>query len=379
MKKFFLTFAVSLFVLTACTEKQPKEETTLSGLLKSNFQREIDGKKTDLFVLKNKNNMEVCITNFGGRVVSIVVPDKDGNNQDVVLGFDSVMDYKTYPQDFGATIGRYANRIGNAKFSIGDQTYQLPANNGPHCLHGGPNGFQYAVMDAKQINDQTLELTGFSKDGEEGFPGNLTYKVLFTLTDDNALDIKYEAETDQPTVVNFTNHSYFNLSGNPANTNSDFVLTINADQTTPIDSTFMTTGEIVSVKGTDLDFTSPMAIGARIDNDNEQLKNGKGYDHNWVLNTKGDINKVAATLECPATGIVLDVYTSEPGIQFYAGNFLDGTLTGKKGIVYKHRTAACLETQKFPDTPNKPEWPTAQLNPGEKYTSECIYKFSVKK
>ena len=169
------------------------------------------------------------------------------------------------------------------------------------------------------------------------------------------------------------------MSFNHYNTNSDFILTINADQTTPIDSTFMTTGEIVSVKGTDLDFTSPMAIGARIDNDNEQLKNGKGYDHNWVLNTKGDINQVAATLECPSTGIVLDVYTTEPGIQFYAGNFLDGTLTGKKGIVYKYRTAACLETQKFPDTPNKPQWPTAQLNPGEKYTSECIYKFSVKK
>lgn len=185
MKKFFLTFATLLLVLTACTE-QPKEEPTLSGLLKSNFQREIDGKKTDLYVLKNKNNMEVCITNFGGRIVSIVVPDKNGNNQDVVLGFDSVMDYKKYPQDFGATIGRYANRIGNAKFSIGDQTYQLPANNGPHCLHGGPNGFQYALMDAKQLNDQTLELTGFSKDGEEGFPGNLTYKVTFTLSDDNA-------------------------------------------------------------------------------------------------------------------------------------------------------------------------------------------------
>ena len=185
-----MTFATLLLVLTACTE-QPKEEPTLSGLLKSNFQREIDGKKTDLFVLKNKNNMEVCITNFGGRIVSIVVPDKNGNNQDVVLGFDSIMDYKKYPQDFGATIGRYANRIGNAKFTIGDQTYQLPANNGPHCLHGGPNGFQYALMDAKQLNDQTLELTGFSKDGEEGFPGNLTYKVTFTLSDDNALDINY--------------------------------------------------------------------------------------------------------------------------------------------------------------------------------------------
>ena len=257
--------------------------------------------------------------------------------------------------------------------------YQLPRNNYGHCLHGGPKGYQYQVFDARQLSNQVLELTYLSKDGEEGFPGNLTCKVTFSLTDDDAIDIRYSAETDRTTVVNMTNHSYFNLDGDPSKSNSDYLLTIDADAYTPVDSTFMTTGEIVSVEGTDMDFRTPTAIGARIDNDFEQLKNGKGYDHNWVLNTKGDITRPCATLESPSTGIVLDVYTNEPGIQIYAGNFLDGTLTGKKGIVYGHRASVCLETQKYPDTPNKPEWPSALLKPGEKYDSHCIYRFSVKK
>lgn len=374
-----MTLLASVMLLaSACTGKQASEKTA-SGLEPANFRTEVDGKQTDLFVLKNKNGMEVCITNFGGRIVSVMVPDKDGVMRDVVLGFDSIQDYIKFPSDFGATIGRYANRINQGKITVDGVEYQLPRNNYGHCLHGGPKGYQYQVFDARQLSNQVLELTYLSKDGEEGFPGNLTCKVTFSLTDDDAIDIRYSAETDRTTVVNMTNHSYFNLDGDPSKFNSDYLLTIDADAYTPVDSTFMTTGEIVSVEGTDMDFRTPTAVGARIDNDFEQLKNGKGYDHNWVLNTKGDVTRPCATLESPSTGIVLDVYTNEPGIQIYAGNFLDGTLTGKKGIVYGHRASVCLETQKYPDTPNKPEWPSALLKPGEKYDSHCIYRFSVKK
>ena len=224
-----------------------------------------------------------------------------------------------------------------------------------------------------------MELTYLSKDGEEGFPGNLNCKVTMKLTDNNAINIRYEAETDKPTIVNMTNHSYFNLDGNPSKNNSDYLLTVNADYYTPVDSTFMTIGELAMVDGTPMDFRTPATIGSRINQNFEQLKKGNGIDHNWVLNTKGDITRSCATLESPATGIILDVYTNEPGIQVYCGNFLNGTLTGKKGIVYNFRAAVCLETDKYPDTPNKPEWPSAVLRPGEKYNTECIYKFSVRK
>ena len=342
-----MTLLASVMLLaSACTGKQASEKTA-SGLEPANFRTEVDGKQTDLFVLENKNGMEVCITNFGGRIVSVMVPDKDGVMRDVVLGFDSIQDYIKFPSDFGATIGRYANRINQGKITVDGVEYQLPRNNYGHCLHGGPKGYQYQVFDARQLSSQVLELTYLSKDGEEGFPGNLTCKVTFSLTDDDAIDIRYSAETDRTTVVNMANHSYFNLDGDPSKSNSDYLLTIDADAYTPVDSTFMTTGEIVSVEGTDMDFRTPTAVGA--------------------------------TLESPSTGIVLDVYTNEPGIQIYAGNFLDGTLTGKKGIVYGHRASVCLETQKYPDTPNKPEWPSALLKPGEKYDSHCIYRFSVKK
>lgn len=378
MNKMMTLLASVMLLASACTGKQASEKTA-SGLEPANFRTEVDGKQTDLFVLENKNGMEVCITNFGGRIVSVMVPDKDGVMRDVVLGFDSIQDYIKFPSDFGATIGRYANRINQGKITVDGVEYQLPRNNYGHCLHGGPKGYQYQVFDARQLSNQVLELTYLSKDGEEGFPGNLTCKVTFSLTDDDAIDIRYSAETDRTTVVNMTNHSYFNLDGDPSKPNSDYLLTIDADAYTPVDSTFMTTGEIVSVEGTDMDFRTPTAVGARIDNDFEQLKNGKGYDHNWVLNTKGDVTRPCATLESPSTGIVLDVYTNEPGIQIYAGNFLDGTLTGKKGVVYGHRASVCLETQKYPDTPNKPEWPSALLKPGEKYDSHCIYRFSVKK
>ena len=373
MKRFSM-WALSALLLASCATG---EKPTASGLLKSNFQTEVDGKKTDLFVLRNANNMEVCITNFGGRIVSVMVPDREGVMRDVVLGFDSIRDYITIPSDFGASIGRYANRINQGRFTLDGVEYVLPRNNYGHCLHGGPNGFQYQVYDARQTGPQELELTYLSKDGEEGFPGNITCKVLMTLTDDNAIDIRYEAETDQPTIVNMTNHSHFNLDGD-AGSNSDHLLTIDADYYTPVDSTFMTTGEIAPVEGTPMDFRTATPVGARIDDfDFVQLKNGNGYDHNWVLNTQRDITHKCVTLESPKTGIVLDVYTNEPGIQVYAGNFLDGTITGKKGIVYNQRASVCLETQKYPDTPNKPDWPSAVLRPGEKYNSHCVFKFSI--
>ena len=374
MKK-LCVWAVAALLMAACTPKA--EKATDSGLLQSKFQTEVDGKKTDLFTLRNKNNMEVCITNFGGRIVSVMVPDKDGQMRDVVLGFDSIQDYISKPSDFGATIGRYANRINQGQFTLDGVEYQLPRNNYGHCLHGGPQGFQYRVFDAELLNPQELQLTYRAEDGEEGFPGNITCKVLMKLTDDNAIDIQYEAETDKPTIVNMTNHSYFNLDGD-AGSNAEHLLTIDADYYTPVDSTFMTTGEIVPVEDTPMDFRTPMPVGERInDFDFVQLKNGNGYDHNWVLNAKGDINRRAASLKSQKTGIVLDVYTNEPGVQVYAGNFLDGSLTGKKGITYNQRASVCLETQKYPDTPNKPEWPSAVLRPGETYNSHCIFKFSV--
>ena len=335
-------WAVSALFVAACTPKA--EQPTDSGLLRTNFQTEVGGKKTDLYTLRNKNNMEVCVTNFGGRIVSVMVPDKDGKMQDVVLGFDSIQDYISKPSDFGASIGRYANRINQGRFTLDSIEYQLPQNNYGHCLHGGPNGFQYRVFDAVQLNPQEVELTYVAADGEEGFPGNITCKVLMKLTDDNAIDIRYEAETDKPTIVNMTNHSYFNLDGDAAS-NADHLLMVDADYYTPVDSTFMTTGEIVPVEGTPMDFRTPTPVGARIND----------YD------------------------FVLDVYTNEPGVQVYAGNFLDGSLTGKKGITYNQRASVCLETQKYPDTPNKPEWPSAVLRPGEKYMSQCIFKFSVDK
>lgn len=364
-----------LLLCTAC--QQTESPVTLSGLSPKNFEAEVQGKKTGLYVLKNKNNMEVCITNYGGRIVSVMVPDRDGVMRDVVLGFDSIQDYIKYPTDFGATIGRYANRIANGRFKLDDVAYQLPLNNFGHCLHGGPNGFQYRVFDAQQKSDNEIQLKYISQDGEEGFPGKLACTVTMTLSDDNAIDIKYEASTDKPTIVNMTNHSYFNLDGDPTSDNGKYLLQVNGDYFTPVDSTFMTTGEILSVKGTPFDFRNPTALGERFTIDDEQLKNGKGIDHNWVLNTKGNINVSCARLKSEKTGITMDVYTTEPGIQVYTGNFLDGTLVGKKGIVYNHRASVCLETQKYPDTPNKADWPSAVLRPGEVYRSQCIYKFSI--
>lgn len=375
MKKYLvLASLLVLFIMMSCT----KANMTKSGLKKSDFRTEIDGKKNELYVLTNKNGMEVCMTNFGARIVSIYAPDKDGKFADVVLGFDSIGGYQNNKSDFGAFIGRYGNRINQGKFTIDGVAYQLQTNNFGHCLHGGPKGFQYCMFDIRQINDQSLEATYVSADGEMGFPGKLVAKALYTLTDDNSIDIRYEATTDKPTIINLTNHSYFNLSGNPEKTILDHVMAIDADGYTPIDTTFMTTGEIASVSFTPMDFRKPEKIGSRINQyDFIQLKNGNGYDHNWVLNTDGNDSVPACFVFDPESGRTLEVYTDEPGVQVYTGNFLDGSVRGKKGIAYKQRTALCLETQHYPDSPNKANWPSVVLRPGETYTSHCVYKFGV--
>ena len=370
----FAVAALSLPLLfTAC---QPS--TTKSGLKAADFQVEIDGKQNDLYVLTNKNGMEVCMTNYGARIVSIMVPDKDGVYADVVLGFDSIGGYLNNKTDFGAFIGRYGNRINQGRFTLDGVDYQLETNNFGHSLHGGPKGFQYRMFDVKQIDKQTLEVSYVSADGEMGFPGTLTSKAVYTLTDDNAIDIKYEATTDKPTIINLTNHSYFNLTGNPENDVMGHVLAIAADYYTPVDPTFMTTGEIAPVCGTPMDFRKPTLIGARIDQYSfDQLKNGNGYDHNWVFCPERADSLPVCFVFDTLSGRTMEVYTNEPGVQVYSGNFLDGTVTGKKGIVYKQRVGLCLETQHYPDSPNKADWPSVVLRPGETYKSHCVYKFGV--
>lgn len=337
-------------------------------------------KEVKIYSLQNSGGMKADITNYGGRIVRLFVPCQGGNTCDVVLGFDNVEDYfrENHQTDFGAAIGRYANRLGQGRITIDGKTIQLPQNNGPHCLHGGPTSWQYQIFDVESVTDSSIVLTLSSPDGDNNFPGNVLAKVTYTLTDDNTLDIQYEATTDKTTVVNMTNHSYFNLNGNANSTILNHLLTINADRYTPIDSTFIPTGMLESVANTPMDFRTAKAVGQDLNNDFEQLKNGKGYDHNWVLNTQGDISQSCARLESPVTGIVMEVFTTEPGMQVYTGNFLDGSITGKKGIVYNQRSAICLETQKYPDSPNN-HWAesNAYLKPGETYRSETKFKFSL--
>ena len=370
--KFLILYALPIFV--ACNSNE--SQLTLSGLDPEKFVAEVDGKTTALYTLTNENGMEACITNYGGRIVSIMVPDREGNMRDVVLGHDSIADYINIDGNFGALIGRYGNRINQGRFALNDTTYQLPQNNYGHCLHGGPKGFHHAVWDAEQVNDTTLVLNLASPDGEDGFPGNINVKVIYTLTSDNAIDIAYEATTDKTTILNLTNHSYFNLGDHSKDVLGE-IMYINAEGFTPIDSTFMTSGEITPVEGTPFDFRTPKAIGQDIEADCEQLRNGNGYDHNFVLNTGGDINEVAVYVSDPETGIAMEVFTDEPGVQFYVGNFLDGSVKGKKGVAYPFRSTVVLETQHYPDSPNKPHWPSVVVNPGDVYTSHCIYRFSV--
>lgn len=340
------------------------------------FRDTIDSKITNLYIIKNAAGMSAAITNYGGRVVSLLVPDKDGKLKDVVAGFKNVDGYvnSTEPY-FGATIGRYGNRIAKGKFTLDGKEYTLALNNGPNTLHGGKKGFQDVVWDAKQLNDSTLELSYISKDMEEGFPGNLAVRVTMGLTAGNQLTFEYEATTDKKTVVNLTNHAFFNLNGEGSGTITEHTLQINADKYTPVDSTLIPLGTNEPVDSTPFDFRKPTAIGVRINDDNQQLKNGMGYDHNFVLNGSGF--KEAAIATGNKSGIVMRVFTEEPGVQFYSGNFMKGKNTFKKGGKDNFRTAFCLETQHFPDSPNQPSFPSTVLEPGKTYKTRSAYKFEI--
>ena len=375
MKKLWMLPFITMCLLLSCKEK---EEQLISGLEKEKFVSKAANNSTALYVLENSNKMEVCITNYGGRVVSVMVPDKFGKMIDVVLGYDNIDAYTTSDGNFGALIGRYGNRIANGLFTLDEVEYQLPKNDNGNCLHGGPKGYHTQVWDAEQPNKNTLELTCLSKDGEAGFPGNLNIKVTYTLADDNALDILYEATTDKPTVVNLTNHSYFNLSGVEGSQILDHLIMINADRYTPVNSLLIPTSELAPVENTPMDLRTLTVIGSKIDDPFEQLVFGRGFDHNWVLNTGGDMTTIACKVISLVSGIGLEVYTNEPGIQFYSGNFM-GREKGKFGANYTFRGALCLETQHYPDSPNQPDFPSTVLRPGEKYLSKCIYKFTVEK
>jgi aldose 1-epimerase (EC 5.1.3.3) len=339
-----------------------------------------DGTPLELFTLRNRSGMEVKVTNYGGIITELKVPDRNGKLDDITLGYSSIDGYLKESPYFGALIGRYGNRIGKAQFTLDGQTYKLPANDGPNTLHGGPKGFDKVVWNAEPFErdgERGIVLTYTSPDGDQGFPGTLNARVTYTLTDDNELVFEYHATTDKPTVVNLTQHAYFNLAGDGSGDILGHELVINADRYTPVDGGLIPTGELASVEGTPFDFRTKTAIGARIDADDEQIKRGGGYDHNFVLNRDGDGLVLAARVEEPTSGRVMEVFTTEPGLQFYSGNFLDGSITGKNGHVYQKRSGFCLETQHFPDSPNKPEFPSTRLDPGQTYESKTVYKFST--
>jgi aldose 1-epimerase len=339
-----------------------------------------DGRTVELFTITNANGIEVRAMTYGGIIVSLRVPDRQGKLDDVVLGYDTAAAYAKNDPYFGAIIGRYGNRIAKGQFTLLGKTYKLATNNGPNHLHGGIKGFDKAIWPGEPFEKEGafgVVFTYTSPDGEEGYPGTLKVRVTYTLNDRNELAVDYRATTDQPTIVNLTQHTYFNLAGQGVRDILGHQLQLNADRFTPVDATLIPTGELASVAGTPFDFRRPTAIGARIDGDSEQLKNGHGYDHNWVLNGTGSGLRLAARVVEPTTGRTLEVSTTEPGVQFYTGNFLDGTITGKEGRVYKRRFGFCLETQHFPDSPNHATFPSTTLSPGEEYTSKTVFRFGV--
>lgn len=350
----------------------------------SDFGKTSDGLSVSRYVLANKKGVEAVVISYGATLVSLKVPDRNGNAGDIVLGYDDLAGYEQGKSFFGATIGRYGNRIAGGEFTLDGKAFHLPKNDGPNSLHGGTTGFNkrvWAGVDRSRADAQVLELSYTSADGEEGYPGTLKVKVTYTLpADASELRIDYAATTDKDTVVNLTNHSYFNLSADPSKEIVDHQLLLRAAQFTPVDATLIPTGELRAVRGTPFDFTKAAAIGARINQDDEQLKFGKGYDHNWVLERtpKRGLQLAAEVFEA-GSGRVLEVLTTEPGIQFYSGNFLDGTAKGKGGQLYGHRTGLCLETQHFPDSPNHPKFPSTVLKPGESYRSSTVLRFSVRK
>lgn len=385
MKRYLLltTLALPLAFFSCKTQsknnKEKADSTTVKaapiGALATDaaFNDTMNGKQVSIYYIRN-GNLQASITNYGGRVVNLLVPDKANNLVDVAIGpgtFKDMFESKDY---FGATIGRYGNRIANGKFKLNGVEYTLPQNNGTNNLHGGPDGFHNQVWDATKLNDSTLQLTYLSKDGEMGFPGNLNVKVIYTLTSNNEMKIDYEATTDKPTVCNLTNHTYFNLNG--AGTINDHLLKIEADEYTPVDSTLIPLGKNETVKGTPFDFTQPTAIGARVNDKNTQLAYGLGYDHNFVVRGAANTLRSAATVTGDKSGIIMEIFSTEPGIQFYGGNFMKSQKVMKYGTMDDYRTAFCLEPQHFPNSPNVPEFPTTTLNPGQVYKTSTVYKFS---
>ena len=371
MKKIYILLILSIISISC--EKKHNDVKLIS---RKNFENVIDGKNIDLYTLKNINGLVTQITNYGGRVVNLWIPDKNGNFEDIVLGYETIDGYlKSNEIYFGALIGRYGNRIASGKFILNDSTYTLAKNNGDNHLHGGKMGFNNVVWDARQISDSELELIYSSGDGEEGYPGKLDVVVVYKLTDKNELKINYSAITNKATHINLTHHSFFNLRGAGKGSINDHLLQINAEFYTPIKEGLIPTGDIENVKGTPLDFMEPTLIGEHVNDDDQQIKYGFGYDHNFVLDGAG--LKLAATVIEPNSGRKMEVITSEPGLQFYGGNFLDGKEFGKRNLPYNYRTAFCLEAQHFPDSPNQKHFPSTILNAGEQYNSICIYKFSI--
>jgi aldose 1-epimerase len=390
-KKNFVCLAAVLLIMAmmfcSCTKRGgddsgPKSQKAELGVQKQDFGATADGEAVELYTLTNSNGVKAKIMTYGGILVSLEVPDRNGKLADVVLGYETLSDYVSNNPYFGATVGRYANRIANGEFTLDGTKYSLAKNNGENHLHGGIKGFDKVVWAAESFKEEAaagLKLTYLSKDGEEGYPGNLKCTVTYTLTNDNGLKISFDAQTDKATVVNLSHHSYFNLAGQGNGDILGHKLMINASRFTPVDEGLIPTGELRSVKGTPMDFTEPAAIGARINEDDQQLKYGGGYDHNWVLSkTSSDEPDLAVRVYEPTSGRVMEVYTTEPGVQFYAGNFLDGSITGKGNKVYKHRYGFCLEPQHFPDSANKQNFPSVVLRPGQRYAHITTYKFSVR-
>lgn len=383
MKRNILMIMIITLAVIRCAEPEKNLADGVSFPDPQSFSSVIGGEKVGLFTLENDSGMRVDFTNHGGRIVSILVPDKNGVFDDVVTGYHSLKEYLVTSQPyFGSLIGRYGNRIANGRLSIGNQEYQLAINNGPNHLHGGPGGFHNVVWETDPLADNSLRLSYLSPDGEENYPGNLKVTVTYSLTNANELIIEYEAVTDTPTVVNLTNHAFYNLAGEGDRPIHEHLLMLNADHYTPVDQNLIPTGEIAPVADTPFDFTVLTAIGERIDADHPQLIIGNGYDHNYVLNKNGETSdepQLAATVIEPNSGRRMDVYTTEPGIQFYSGNFLDGSETGKRGEPYTFRSSFCLETQHFPDSPNQPNFPSTLLMPGQTYRQVTKMVFGVEK
>ena len=376
--KFFLEILLISSLFISCSFKNQKQSCI--DLNPEDFQKMVNDKQTNLYFLRN-GDITMAVTDFGGRFVSLCTPDKNGTLADVVLGFKSIDGYLDANEAYhGALIGRVGNRIANGKFELGDETYTLPLNNGPNHLHGGPKGFHNQVWDVKSVSENSIVLTYLSKDGEMGYPGNLSVEVEYELTSDNEVVMKYKATTDKSTPVNLTNHAFFNLAGEASGTINNHLLTINADKYTAVDETLIPLGKNVTVEGTPFDFRTAKAIGTDLglQDSNKQLKNGLGYDHNFALNKGYGGMTLAAVVVEPSSGRTMEIFTEEPGIQFYGGNFMDGGDTGKMGKTFDYRESFALETQHFPDAPNQNAFPSIILNPGETYQTKSIYKFSIK-